>query len=94
MSRMATITSPFPTKIKEMKKKSVIRLVTTGFCLSPDPTDVLGLEEVGGQLSARKAGPQLGRVVVGDRLLVIVNPRPAIIRNLLLEFVILQNQVI
>ena len=60
--------------------------MTTGFCLSPDPTDVLGLEEVGGQLGADQAGPQLGRVVVGDRLLVIVNPRPAIIRIRICHF--------
>ena len=49
---------------------------------SPDAADVLGLEEVGGQLGARQASAQLRRIMVGDRFLVIINPRPAIFRNI------------
>ena len=48
----------------------------SGDNISPDPGDVLGLEEVGWHLGAAKPGPQLRRVVVSDRLLVVVNPGP------------------
>ena len=68
----------FPYKNKRNEEKKSVTIKGHKSLLLPDSGDVLGFEEVGGKLCAGETHAQLWRVVVGDGLLVIVNPGPEI----------------